>query len=105
MKNEITVIAVDDDAMSAKRLCNDLSFFPDIRVIGSYVPPKKAMKLIVREQPDALFLDIKIPGISGIELLKRIQLELHSDHLLKRLVHLFRTLRRRREPQGIVIIQ
>jgi len=79
MNNEITVIIVDDDAMSIKKLCHDLSAFSDVKVLAAVTTPEKARKLIVREQPDILFLDIELPGMSGIELLRSMQPELHPE--------------------------
>ena len=79
MNQEIAVIIVDDDMMSIKKLSSDLAAFPDIKVIKSTTSSEKAQKMIIREQPDILFLDIEMPGISGIELLRRVQPELHPE--------------------------
>lgn len=79
MNQEISVIIVDDDMMSVKKLSADLATFPDIKTIKSATSPEKAKKMIIREQPDILFLDIEMPGMSGIELLRRIQPELHPE--------------------------
>lgn len=79
MNQEITVIIVDDDVMSIKRLSGDLAAFPDIKVITTASSPEKAQKIIIREQPDILFLDVEMPGMSGIELLRRMQPELHPE--------------------------
>ena len=77
MDKEITIIIVDDNAGAIKRLCNDLSNFPYVRILGTFQSPEKAKKYIVYEQPDILFLDVEMPEMSGLELLKSIQAELH----------------------------
>ena len=79
MNQEITVIIVDDDDGSIKRLCEDLSVFPEIEIAATCHSPVKAQKVIISEQPDILFLDVEMPGMTGIELLKRIQPKLHPD--------------------------
>jgi len=79
MSREITIIIVDDDAKSIKRLCDDLSTFPDVRVLETLQSPEKACKSIINKQPDILFLDVEMPEMTGIELLRRIQPEIHSD--------------------------
>ena len=79
MIQQITVIIVDDDVMSTKRLANDLSIFPDIEILATFTSPEKAQKTIINVQPDILFLDVEMPGMSGIELLRRIQPELHPE--------------------------
>jgi len=75
----IKVIIVDDDTGSIKRLSEDLAAFPDVEVVAISNSPEKAQKIIISEQPDILFLDVEMPGMTGIELLKRIQPELHAD--------------------------
>ena len=75
----ITVGIVDDNESSIKKLSADLSAFPDVKIVATISLPEKAKGLIVREQPDILFLDIEMPGISGIELLKQMQPELHPE--------------------------
>ena len=79
MNREITVIIVDDDAKCIKRLSDDLATFQGIEVIATCNSPEKAKKIIVREQPDILFLDVEMPGMTGIELLKQIQPELDPE--------------------------
>lgn len=79
MNQEISVIIVDDDVMSIKRLSHDLALFPGIKVVATSTTPDKSVKVIIQEQPDILFLDIEMPGMSGIELLKRVQPELHPE--------------------------
>jgi len=76
---EIKVLVVDDEAKSAKKLCDDLSFFPDIKVLEVIHSPEKACKSIIHLKPDILFLDVEMPEMTGIELLKRIQPELDKD--------------------------
>ena len=78
MNDEITVIVVDDDAQSIKRLCEDLSRFPEVLVLDTFQSPAKARKAIVRKQPALLFLDVEMPEMSGIELLRAIQPELNN---------------------------
>jgi len=79
MNQEIRVIIIDDDAKCIKRLCDDLTAFAGIEVIATCSSPEKALKIIVREQPDILFLDVEMPGMTGIELLKQIQPQLRPE--------------------------
>ncbi len=41
-----------------------------IEIIGEYEDGRKALEAIVREQPDIALLDISMPGMSGVEILK-----------------------------------
>lgn len=73
------VIIVDDDAKCIQRLCDDLLSFPEMEVIATFNSPEEALNNIVREQPDMLFLDVEMPEMTGIELLKRLQPRLRPD--------------------------
>lgn len=78
-KKMITAVIVDDDAAAVKKLHADLVAFPDITVAGTAVSVETAKRLIIREQPDLLFLDVEMPEMSGFELLNEIQSQLHAD--------------------------
>ena len=77
--NEIMTIIVDDEPTCIKSLANDLSRFSDIHIVVTCTSPDNAAREIVRLQPDLLFLDVEMPGMSGLELLSRIQSDIHSD--------------------------
>lgn len=77
--NEITAIIVDDESACIKTLENDLSRFPEIHIVATCTSPTNAAREIVRLQPDLLFIDVEMPGMSGLELLDRIQADIHQD--------------------------
>lgn len=80
MKTEgLTAIIVDDEQASIETLQKDLQFFPEIEVLETFTYPEKAARGIIRLQPDILFLDVQMPGLSGVELLRQIQEEIHTD--------------------------
>ena len=73
MNKKIRTIIVDDTPTASAKLEHDLKFFPEIEVIECVSSPNVAVKSIVKQQPDVLFLDIEMPGMSGLELLNQIQ--------------------------------
>ena len=73
------VIIVDDNAKCIQQLCDDLSFFTEVEVVTTLNSPEKAINVIVNEQPDMLFLDVEMPEMTGLELLKRLQPRLRPD--------------------------
>src|SRR5881628_1720971 len=66
-----TVLIVDDEqtlARSAKAFLADHGYEAEVAASG-----EKALELLERLQPDVVFADVRLPGMSGIDLLKRIR--------------------------------
>jgi two-component system, LytTR family, response regulator len=71
--NHIKAILVDDEDNALSILEIKLKkFFPQIEIVGKYNNPTIAIDVINAEQPDLLFLDVKMPNYSGFELLDHI---------------------------------
>ncbi len=69
--NPFTILIVDDErtlARSIKLFLADQGYEAEVAENGD-----KALELLDRIRPDLIFLDVNLPGISGIELLKRIK--------------------------------
>src|SRR3989441_10220720 len=66
-----TVLIVDDEhtlARSAQAFLADHGYETEVASTG-----EKALELLASVQPDVVFADVRLPGMSGIELLKRIR--------------------------------
>jgi two-component system response regulator CpxR len=65
------LLLVDDERKFAQTLSERLS----LRDIGSLVAydGESALKLIKEEEPEVMILDVKMPGIDGIEVLRRVK--------------------------------
>ncbi|MEP1095640.1 MAG: LytTR family DNA-binding domain-containing protein [Cyclobacteriaceae bacterium] len=70
----IKVLCVDDEprALKALRILIE-RHCPDIEIIGETYNIADAYKLILELSPQLIFLDINMPGGSGLELLERIK--------------------------------
>lgn len=64
------VVIVDDDAVIRSLFVNA---FSDICRVFSAVDGRAALELIEAEKPDLVFLDIEMPGISGLDLLRLLK--------------------------------
>ncbi|MEN6464726.1 MAG: response regulator transcription factor [Syntrophaceae bacterium] len=65
--NKIKVLITDDQIMVRKGLCQLLEIGDDIEVIGEAGNGMECIKLLETLSPDIIFMDLKMPGISGIE--------------------------------------
>jgi len=66
-----TVLIVDDEqtlARSAKAFLADHGYEAEVATSG-----ETALELLEKLQPDVVFADVRLPGMSGIDLLKRIR--------------------------------
>lgn len=66
----LRVILVDDERLARQGLRHLLSAHPEVQIVGEASRVSAAEELIRTERPDAVFLDIKMPGRNGFELLK-----------------------------------
>ncbi len=63
---------VDDEALALKRMSRMLTATRRVEIAGSAMDPVEAVEAILRAHPDVLFLDIEMPGMSGFELLAKL---------------------------------
>ena len=77
MKNNETMklkaIIVDDEELARKGLAMRLESFNDIEIVKEAKNAKEAMEAISIFEPDICFLDIQMPGMTGIEMLSKVQ--------------------------------
>lgn len=66
------VIIVDDEPLALRHLAQELERIGGLNILGQYRNPQLALERITQEPMDAVFLDIQMPGVNGIELAERI---------------------------------
>lgn len=67
------VIIVDDEAAGRKLLKEYLIDFPDLIVVAEVNNGVDAVREINRFKPDLVFLDIQMPGLTGFEVITRLE--------------------------------
>ncbi|MBA4391327.1 MAG: DNA-binding response regulator [Syntrophus sp. (in: bacteria)] len=68
------VLIVDDHPILRKGLAMLINQEPDLVVIAEADNAQKALEMIDKHKPDMLIVDISLPGIDGIELIKTVKL-------------------------------
>lgn len=66
-------ILIDDERLARAELRRLLAAHPDIEVIGEAANAKQAREQIAALHPELVFLDVQMPGESGIELLESLE--------------------------------
>ncbi|HLJ50372.1 MAG TPA: LytTR family transcriptional regulator DNA-binding domain-containing protein [Bryobacteraceae bacterium] len=68
----IRVFLIDDEPLAIKRLARLLNETGRVEIIGQSSDPIEALAGLDSDPPDVLFLDIQMPGLTGFELLSRL---------------------------------
>lgn len=68
----IDVAIVEDNTRYLDELASLLGNTPEIRVVGQYTSGSDAVEHISRLNPDVTLIDIELPDISGVEVIKRV---------------------------------
>ncbi len=68
-----SVIVVEDDRGLREQLAQILEDAPDIKCIGAYASAEQALPGILEKNPDVVLMDIKLPGMSGIQCVSEIK--------------------------------
>ncbi|MCB9295616.1 MAG: response regulator transcription factor [Lewinellaceae bacterium] len=71
----IEVVVVEDEPLVLEELVRGLEEDPLINVCGQAEDVDSAYELVVSHEPDAIFLDIKLIGGTGFDLLRRLKTE------------------------------
>ena len=78
-QDKIKVVIVDDEPQSILRLENDLAALDDFEVIATSSSAMSEKTLVMSMQPDVLFIDVEMPGLTGFEVLQSLRDEMPMD--------------------------
>jgi len=67
------VVIIDDERLARVELRRLLAGHAEVQVAGEARGGEEALEVIASAAPDLIFLDIQMPGMSGFELLERLE--------------------------------
>ncbi len=70
--DSVRVIVVDDHALHRDGTRRILEQHEDVEVVGDAEPAEVALALVNRLRPNVVLMDVRLPGMSGIEATRRI---------------------------------
>lgn len=69
----IKTIIIDDERLAREELKSLLNNYPEIEIISEAKNGEEGVQLINELNPDLIFLDVNMPGLSGFDLLKQLE--------------------------------
>jgi two-component system LytT family response regulator len=68
----IRVLVVDDEPLARERLLDLLAHEPGVEVVGTADNGAAAVEAIRTRQPDLVFLDVQMPGKTGLDVVREV---------------------------------
>lgn len=78
----IRVVVVDDHPVTLDGICSALSKWADVEVVGRALNGTGALELCQRSRPDVVLLDLHLPDVGGIEIIRQLSREVPSSRIV-----------------------
>jgi DNA-binding NarL/FixJ family response regulator len=69
----IKVVIVEDQAWLRENLAREINSDPDLNCVNAYRTAEAALRGIPHDAPDVVLMDINLPGMDGVECVKRLK--------------------------------
>jgi two-component system LytT family response regulator/two-component system response regulator LytT len=69
----ITALIAEDEQLACDELAYLLKEFPDVELIATAKNGLQALKLIQDLEPDVVFMDVQMPGLDGLGVIRKLQ--------------------------------
>lgn len=69
-----TALLIEDEALPRQRLREGLAdAWPELRLLGEAEDGERGLAMVLERRPDIVFVDIRLPGLDGLSLARRIK--------------------------------
>ena len=75
----LRVLVVDDEPLARSRLRRLLKVHDDVEVVGEATTGDEAVAAALEVHPDAMFMDVRMPGSDGLQALRILRDRLPAD--------------------------
>ncbi len=82
MEKDIRILLVDDHQVVRDGLRHMLEFDADMEVVGESADAKEVLTQVELFSPEVILMDIKMPGVGGIELTRQLKEKLPSCNVI-----------------------
>jgi DNA-binding NarL/FixJ family response regulator len=73
VSDPIRILIADDHPVVRDGLAAILGTQPDFQVVGEAANGEQAIQLALQAQPEVIFLDLEMPGMDGVEVLRKVR--------------------------------
>ncbi|HEX7090853.1 MAG TPA: LytTR family DNA-binding domain-containing protein [Longimicrobiales bacterium] len=75
MPEPVRVVIVDDEPPARAKLRRFLAADPRVTIVGEAGDGEEAVRVIEETRPDVVFLDVRMPGLDGFDVLAALELD------------------------------
>ena len=72
-QSPVKVVIVEDEAWLRENLAQEINHAPGLCCVGYYRTAEQALQGVPNVQPDIVLMDINLPGMDGVECLRRLK--------------------------------
>src|ERR1051326_6182453 len=79
MDTKTRIVIADDERPARSFLAAMLRTFDDVKIVGEAENGAEAVKIIERENPDLVLLDLQMPELDGLEVVRLLKKEMKDQ--------------------------
>lgn len=78
----IRILIVDDHPLVRAGICAIIGLQPDMAIVGEFDDAQIALSQVEARKPDIVLMDLRLPGMSGLEAIRKIHRSFPSVRLI-----------------------